>query len=229
MFFSLLTPASGHDHIAVQERLDGPYADHQWLWRWFSADPDIKRDFLFRKYESTGKLKYYVLSSRPPVERLGAWEAQTRPYAPKLEQGDRLMFELRANPTVRHGHEGKSMRHDVVMNAKKSLLKSRGLARWAEWDDAGKPMLQELVHDACSKWLEQRGERFGFAVDLSLLMVEGYDQHLGQPDRNLRFSTVDIAGQLTVVDPNAFEVALLHGIGRAKAFGCGLLLVRRFE
>lgn len=229
MFFSLLTPAAGHDHRAAQERLDGPYADHQWLWLWFPADPDANRDFLFRRHEPSETLRYYVLSSRPPAERLGAWEAQTRPYAPQLEVGEQLTFELRANPTVRHGHDGKSKRHDVVMNAKKTLLQSRGLGRWADWDDAGKPMLQQLVHDACSKWLERRGERFGFAVDMSSLVIEGYDQHLEQHDRNLRFSTVDVAGQLTIVDPEAFQVALLHGIGSAKAFGCGLLLVRRVK
>ena len=32
---------------------------------------------------------------------------------------------------------------------------------------------------------------------------------------------------LTVSDPLAFAVALAGGIGPAKAFGCGLLLVRR--
>ena len=46
-----------------------------------------------------------------------------------LDGGDVLTFELRANPTVRHGHGGKSRRHDVVMNAKRMLLDSRGLAR----------------------------------------------------------------------------------------------------
>ena len=229
MYFSLITPAAGHDHEAAQERLDGPYADHQWLWRWFPADPCAQRDFLFRRHESSGALRYYVLSSRAPAERLGAWEAQTRPYAPQIEAGERLSFELRANPTVRHGHDGKSKRHDVVMNAKKNLLKSRGLARWADWNDNEKPPLQQLVHGACSDWMARRGERLGFTIDGSSLVVEGYDQHLEQAERNLRFSTVDLAGHLTVENPDAFQAALLQGIGSAKAFGCGLLLVRRLN
>jgi CRISPR system Cascade subunit CasE len=36
---------------------------------------------------------------------------------------------------------------------------------------------------------------------------------------------VDFSGELTVVDPVTFGFALQNGIGRAKAFGCGLLLV----
>lgn len=227
MFFSLITPAAGHDREAVHERFDGPYADHQWLWRWFPIDPQARRDFLFRRHGASGGLRYYMLSSRPPVERLGAWQAVTRSYAPQLDPGDVLAFELRANPTVRHGHDGKSRRHDVVMNAKRMLLDARGLARWADWRDEDRPALPQLVHDACSAWLERRAQRGGFAVDALSLRVEGYEQHQEQADRDLRFSTVDFSGHLTVVDPEAFRAALMSGIGSAKAFGCGLLLIRR--
>jgi CRISPR system Cascade subunit CasE len=227
MFFSLITPMAEQDREAAQERLDGPYADHQWLWRWFPADPDARRDFLFRRHVSSGGLRYYVLSSRPPVERLGVWQSLSRPYAPQLDVGDTLAFDLRANPTVRHGHDGKSRRHDVVMNAKKALLDARGLVHWADWQADDKPTLQQLAHDACSVWLNRRAARCGFSLDASALVVEGYDQHHELPERNLRFSTVDFTGQLTVVDPEAFRAALQQGVGSAKAFGCGLLLIRR--
>ncbi len=227
VYFSLISPAPGQEYAAAQERLDGPYADHQWLWRWFHADPDARRDFLFRRHESSGTLRFYLLSARAPNERLGAWVAQSRQYAPELAVGDRLTFELRANPTVRREADGKSKRHDVVMDAKKALLAERGLARWEQWQGDDKPNLQELVHGACSRWWVRRGERLGFAADTASLRVEAYDQHMEQPDRNLRFSTVDLAGELTVTDPAAFRSALLDGVGSAKAFGCGLLLIRR--
>ena len=45
----------------------------------------------------------------------------------------------------------------------------------------------------------------------------------------LRFSTVDLSGELTVLEPEIFANALYDGIGHAKAFGCGLLLVRRAD
>ena len=43
----------------------------------------------------------------------------------------------------------------------------------------------------------------------------------------MNWSALDFSGELTVIDPAAFIVALSKGIGPAKAFGCGLLLVRR--
>jgi CRISPR system Cascade subunit CasE len=113
------------------------------------------------------------------------------------------------------------------MNAKRTLLATRSLSRWADWDDKDKPALQQVVHGACSQWLIDRGQRLGFSVDPASLMVDGYDQHLEQKERNLRFSTVDLTGVLTVDDPAAIQPALLHGIGSGKAFGCGLMLVRR--
>jgi len=40
-------------------------------------------------------------------------------------------------------------------------------------------------------------------------------------------STVDFQGILTVTDPELFRKALYEGLGKSKAFGCGLMLVRR--
>ncbi len=42
-----------------------------------------------------------------------------------------------------------------------------------------------------------------------------------------QFSRLDFTGLLTVTDPAAFLTALACGFGRARAFGCGLMLIRR--
>ncbi len=46
-------------------------------------------------------------------------------------------------------------------------------------------------------------------------------------NHNVGFSAVDFTGVLTVADVDLFKVALFNGIGRSKAFGCGMLLIRR--
>jgi len=142
---------------------------------------------------------------------------------------------LRANPVITHPVDGKRTRHDVVMEAKKGLLAARGLTRWDDWrpdrcmpdgQSDPRPSLYELVQSTCAAWLKKRAADHGFAVDAGSLVVEAYQQHGGKKGQ-LRFSTVDFRGELTVIDREKFARALRAGIGPAKAFGCGLLLVRR--
>jgi len=227
MYFSLFTPAEGRVHEAMQQRLQGPYADHQWLWRWFPAAAGTARDFLFRRHDAAGLPRFYAVSARPPVELGGAWHVQTREYAPAVQPGDAFSFELRANPTVRHGRDGKSKRHDVVMEAKKRLLSEQGLQRWAEWTATSRPVQQSLVQEACTDWLMRRGQALGFELQRESVQVEAYQQRRERADESLGFSSVDISGILRVTDAPAFGQALRTGIGSAKAFGCGLLLIRR--
>ena len=226
MHFSVIMPAPGHEREAVHERLSGPYAEHQWLWRLFPAPSGSPRDFLFRRRDVEGMPRYYIVSKRLPQSASTAWRIQSRDYAPKIERGMRLRFDLRANPVVTHGRTGKSARHDVVMEEKKRLLDERGLARWADWHTADKPALPLLVREACGQWLCSRAERLGFEVDEAALMVEGYQQY-NEDGGRLRISTVDFSGELKVTDASRFGASLYEGVGRAKAFGCGLLLVRR--
>ncbi|MGC0421109.1 type I-E CRISPR-associated protein Cas6/Cse3/CasE [Embleya sp. AB8] len=46
------------------------------------------------------------------------------------------------------------------------------------------------------------------------------------PHKGLRIARAEIRGALTVTDPQTFVNTLTEGIGRARAYGCGLLLTR---
>jgi len=231
MYFSLIFPASGRERDAAHARALGPYEEHQWLWRFFPDQPSAKRDFLFCHREIEGASRYYLVSGRPPTNPDATWSVQTRGYAPELGRGARLRFDLRANPIVTSKRDGKARRDDVVMAEKKRLLQERGLKNWSDWQDADKPQLYDLVDRTCRRWLIRRAETHGFLVDEDALRVDGYLTHAERrhlpSTQQLRFSTVDFSGVLTVTDPDRFRAALSTGIGPAKAFGCGLLLVRR--
>jgi CRISPR system Cascade subunit CasE len=59
--------------------------------------------------------------------------------------------------------------------------------------------------------------------------VDGYIQHrFVKPKKKqmVQISTLDFTGLLTVTDPERFTTALFNGIGPAKGFGCGLMMVR---
>ena len=46
------------------------------------------------------------------------------------------------------------------------------------------------------------------------------------PHKGLRIARAEIKGTLTVTDPRTFVAALTRGIGHARAYSCGLILVR---
>ena len=226
MHFSLITPTPGHERDAAHEWTGGAYLEHQWLWRFLPAPPGSARSFVFRRRDIEGLPRFYLVSEREPLAPSAHWQVQSKPYAPSLAVGDRLSFDLRANPVVStRNAAGKTARHDVVMQEKTRLLKERNLARWVDWPITDRPALPDLVHRTCSQWLQARCERLGIALESESLRIEGYEQHRGKHGA-LRFSTVDFSGSLRVVDGDALRQALYGGVGHAKAFGCGLLLLR---
>lgn len=231
MYFSVIEPQEGAEREAAHARLSGPYAEHQWLWRFFPAPAGTSRDFLFRRMEMGSGSRFYVLSGREPTRLDESWAISTREYAPLLHAGQRLSFEIRVNPVVTVQRDGKARRDDVVMHRKKQLLQERGLSQWKDWQGADRPAEYDLVTDACRDWLcgeprqPSRAHRAGFQLMDGSLRADGYQQHRAD-GKGVRFSTVDLSGELEVLDPQALGAALRQGIGHGKAFGCGLLLVR---
>lgn len=216
------------------------YGDHQHLWRFFPTPRGSPRDFLFRRLEPQGQgdqSVFYVLSARPPVVPHSAWRVETREYEPRLKAGDRLSFDLRANPTRAHERDGKGKRDDVVVHAKKQLAAQCQKLRWSDVPDDSRPPLYALVHTTVTAWFAGDdgktgvASRHGFQVMPETIQVNAYRQHYfrRRNGHDIHLSTVDINGVLEVIDPERARSALLCGIGHGKAFGCGLLLARRLD
>ncbi|BCX89977.1 CRISPR system Cascade subunit CasE [Methylomarinovum tepidoasis] len=218
MYLTRLTLLDHPDLRAIVQQLGDAYREHQMLWRLFDPAPDARRDFLYRRDVHLGRPRYFILSRRPPVNPLGLWRIDPpKPFAPTLQAGQKLAFLLRANPVVRRGRE----RHDIVMDQKKRT-------GWKTLPPDERPPLPELIQQAGLEWLSGQGERHGFHTDSRTVRMDGYRQHrTRRAGRAIHFSTLDFTGLMTVTDPELFRKALFQGIGPAKAFGCGLLLVRR--
>ncbi|CAB1368083.1 type I-E CRISPR-associated protein Cas6/Cse3/CasE [Denitratisoma oestradiolicum] len=226
------------------------YREHRMVWQFFPKDADAQRDFLYRREESQGSggaLTYFVVSRRPPDPDSSLWSVETKAYAPVLHAGDQFEFSLRANPVV-HRKETRSpeaeaaflarrqfesravprdtrsrKRDDVVFVAKQKLKAAFGDAWKYEYNAT------VLENAAGFAWIEAQGERLGFAVTDDEVSASSYQQErfTTRSGNKTEFSRLDFSGRLTVTDPECFHKALLEGIGPAKAFGCGLLLVRR--
>jgi CRISPR system Cascade subunit CasE len=217
MFFSRieLSPAA-QGRPAYWRIFDDPYRVHQAVWALFADDPDRRRDFLYRIDLRGGRPLVHALSRREPVDASGMWEVKVKSYAPDIRAGDRLSFALRANPT--RCREGK--RHDVVMDAKTRLAES-GLPREA-W-----PPMAELAQRECGAWIETRAEGLGLKIESVRVDGMAVAEFRKRGAGRVRITTADFAGRLAVVDAARFKDTLITGVGRAKGFGCGLLLCAR--
>ncbi|EDH5631545.1 type I-E CRISPR-associated protein Cas6/Cse3/CasE [Salmonella enterica subsp. salamae] len=207
-----------------------PYASHQWLWQLFPEQES--RQFLFREEPHGG---FFMLSAIPPLLHHSLFLIETKPFNPQLTNGLELDFQLRANPVITRN--GK--RSDVMMNAKYQA-KANDVAQERWW---------ELQQQAAQAWLEKQGQQHGFRLlteatdDFSRWAgteysemqaqcgcVQAYQQHRfvrNDQDKPIAFSSVDFSGTLCVTDASLFEQALFFGLGKSRALGCGMLMVKR--
>ncbi len=227
MHLSKIQPQPGFiiDQLKRNAYQGDAYAQHQLLWQLFPEQTD--RQFLFRFEQKKSGLCYYVLSQTPPEPTLNGVSVASKLFAPKLSKGDQLAFSLRANPTrmLRSDVQGgRGKRVDVLMHAKKTLATPQ----------ADPTEIEALQFQAARDWLADpnRLERAGIGL-LTQPQVSGHRQHRvypkgGKRESNaIQFTSVDFEGLLEVRDPALLLEQISHGIGRAKSFGCGLLMIKR--
>lgn len=193
-------------------RLD---AQHRLIWSAFADDPQATRDFLWR---DDGDCTFLVQSPRPPQDSPFFDPPDIREHAPDLRAGDHLSFLMRVNAT-RDLRGEKRRRVDVVMHLLHEIPKDQRNTR-----------RMELATEAAQLWMTSQGARAGFAPDE--VQVQDYSTqtlpgHRGKRRGAPRFGILDLTGKITVTDPEAFITKLGQGFGRAKSFGCGLMLIRR--
>ena len=199
--------------------LANPYYHHRLIWKLFSRSPQQPRDFLFRIDHHANWLQYYVVSEHPPDAAGNSWEVVTKSYTPALKESMRLRFLLTANPvTTTTDDNGRRHRNDVVRHA---LRRHRDKKRAA--------LRSDLTTNEGHAWLKRKGEKNGFSFTRDEVVVSGYRQLRFQKTRNagtVQISTLDFRGTLLVRSPERFLRMLFTGLGPAKAFGCGLMLVK---
>lgn len=223
---ALIDPIEGpaRDGLHDPERGRIMDAHHRLVWALFAGDPDQRRDFLWR---SEGGGRFLILSARPPAaDGAGLFQApEIKPFAPDLRAGDRLGFALRANATRtrKAAPDARGRRVDVVMDVLHALPSGRE-------SDARREARLEAAGTAGRGWLARQGERAGFQLSdfaAADYWVVPLPAHAGARKDRPQFGVIEMTGRLTVTDPGAFLGQLAHGFGRARAFGCGLMLIRR--
>ena len=218
---------------ALAPLLDPPDPDQAFdahrrlVWTLFPGR-DASRDFLWR---ADGRGRFFILSHRPPVQCDLFRPLDTTDFTPVLAVGDRLSFVLRANATkdrrVPEEPDGRrpNRRVDLVMEA---LYETMGQTDLGPERVSDRPGLRMKIADrVAADWLAAQGNRHGFAPEW--VRVEDYSvRRIPRRRQNpATLGVLDLTGGLTVTEPAVFLSALGVGFGRARAFGCGLMLIRR--
>ena len=174
-----------------------------------SAFPERKRT-LWRIDRLNGKTYLLLLSEDKPdlsnaVEQFGTengWETRSYDsFLAKIENGDKRCFRLCANPVI----------------TKSAGTGNRGA------------VLAHVTVKQQEQWLMERAGKHGFHVETeqySAVYSDWVTFHKGnEGGRPVSFHMVTFEGLLTVTDAELFRETLVTGIGREKAYGCGMLTV----
>lgn len=189
-------------------------------------------------------LLYIVSPAKPDLTHLveqAGWPAaaidpetpgwQTKPYAPflsRLSKGDRWAFRLTANPvhTIRRKDDEprKVTAHLTPVHQMAWLLDRQERAGFRIVE---KPADKRLLPSGTThKKHEHHGDRYELTVRDKRNLSFGKSGGTGASrDRSkpVTLVTATFDGRLEVTDPEALQRTLTHGIGRAKAYGCGLM------
>ena len=194
-----------------------PQAMHAAVMSAFPPDAHDAGRVLWRIDDDADRLSLFVVSPTMPsfdhLQEQAGWSNQptwdVRPYAQvvdRLMKGQEYSFRLAANPVrIVTGDDGVKRRH-AHLTAPQQL-----------------------------SWLIDRSDRLGVEFPSATGLLEGEPsiaevavtgreqlrfRRQGHP---MTLTRVRYDGQLRVVDPAALRAVMIDGIGKGKAYGCGLL------
>lgn len=192
--------------LLTGEQLHNPYEIHRTLWLAFPDAAEQSRDFLFRvEQRSSRQVQVLVQSQRQPTANVeNARLLASKALELNLLEGSQLRFMLMANPVKTIADE-------------QGRLDSKG-----EVKKCRVPLIKEEEQIA---WLKRKLE--GAALVNIVEIEKQLPLHFRKGSKPGKIQPYAFKGVLQVVDAQSLQDLLQHGIGHAKAFGCGLLSLAR--
>ncbi len=190
------------------------YTWHQMVWQAFPGRDGKTRDFLTRLDDKPGGAQLLIVSPVEPrrPDWLGAADAwESKPIPSAYFQARRYRFQLRANPT-----------HKPVKDQDGQYIA-----------DAKKRKRRAITGDAeLTAWLRRKGEAGGFrlcdGVELQIWRdAQRFEKRQADGIRQRGVhAAVDFSGVVEITDSPLFlSNTFSKGLGTAKAFGFGLLVL----
>lgn len=198
-----LTKAPVHELLQRgMHNINDPHNRHRAVMSLFgSLDSDSPRKqngILYRLERMTTEAAYYLVRSQTPIEKPTPGTITREESIAELEQGDVVQFRIAVNAVVRHT--------DNNGCKSKIIIKPVQIEATPQWTaaklNAGLTDVSITRHNR--EFVGLRNQPNGKQIQIDLL--DG-------------FARVD--------DWSVLRQMLLEGVGRAKAYGCGLLTIRR--
>jgi len=211
MSVTYLTQAQIDFSVAAKRGLRDSYDWHQAVWQAFPGRDGAPRDFLTRLDEQDEAVRLLIVSPREPVRPdwcpTDSWKSKMIPEG--FFNKARYRFKLRVNPTKK-----------VAVQKPDGTFKTNGRR------------IPLVKREDLETWLNRKAQHGGFEVEASgvHILQEKREYFLKEktPDTSSKHglhSSVNIEGILQVTDPEKFHSTFCQGIGSAKAFGFGLLVL----
>lgn len=148
---------------------------------------------------------------------LGLADLAEKPMPDRFAEGRRLGFSLRVRPVVRTdraGDRAHTRERDAFLAAIEGTAPGAGPSRG----------------DVYQAWLAQRLAEGGARPEQLILdsfrLTTTMRRDSARKPRGLRGPDASFSGVLAVADPDRFAALLARGVGRHRAFGFGMLLLR---
>jgi CRISPR system Cascade subunit CasE len=185
---------------AAQRKLRDSYAWHKVLWQAFPETES--RNFLYRlEPRDSGFLLYLLSENEPVVPSWGRWESKL--IGASFLEYSTYRFQLCANPTRRYINDGRGKRFE---KGKRFVVADP----------------KELKN-----WMLRKAGQGGFTVDEATLQIgPPINQPFYKNGKRGNHKRVEFQGVLSVADREPFKKTFHSGIGSAKAFGFGLLVLQ---
>ena len=145
-----------------------------------------------------------VQSRRAPEAASGLIVVGTREFQPQPVAGQRLAFLLTANPVK------------TITDAQRDAKPGK------QSEKCRVPLIKE---EDQREWITRK--LAGTGEIEAVCVLRHAPTHFRKGNRAGKLATATFDGMMCVLDPIALVSLLKNGVGPAKGFGCGLLMVRR--
>lgn len=193
--------------------LSSPQVMHASVMASFQAFNVDSEDRVLWRVDRVGNALYLLVQSKRKPDFTHIIEQYGRPatgqtwdtveydhHLDKMVEGSIWRFRLRANPT-----------HSVM-----------------EKEGSRSKIYPHITVEQQLKWLVERSNKHGFFIQsedgkLGAEIIQRETKRFQRDGKTVTLSIVTFEGVLKVTDPELVKKAMTEGIGRAKAYGCGLL------